>query len=209
MIGLYLLTPILNKLVENLDKKEFIYLLVLGFLITSLIPTLNNFVNFDLTRFIHPYKVLNFNILLLYYLLGYYLNKFGFVKSKILFIISIIMLFGLAILNTCVSIKTQIPTSYANTSNIVAVIIVISTFCLLKDKLKNKDNKFITQLGSLTFGVYLIHFLIEKILLDFGLHTNIMNPILGNILISLIILIISYIISYLISKIPYLRKVIL
>jgi len=208
-IGLYLLTPVLNKLVENLEKKEFIYLLVLGFFITSIIPTLNYFLDFDLLRFIYPFKVLNFNIFIFYYLLGYYLNKFGFKKNKLLLIISLILLFGLAIFETILSIIKNTPISYCSTSNIIGLLIVISVFSYFKETFENKENKFITTLGSLTFGVYLMHFLIEKILLNFGINSNMMNPILGNIVISFVILFISYIISYIISKIPILRKLIL
>jgi len=160
-------------------------------------------------RFIYPFKVLNFNIFIFYYLLGYYLNKFGFKKNKLLLIISLILLFGLAIFETILSIIKNTPISYCSTSNIIGLLIVISVFSYFKETFENKENKFITTLGSLTFGVYLMHFLIEKILLNFGINSNMMNPILGNIVISFVILFISYIISYIISKIPILRKLIL
>lgn len=70
----------------------------------------------------------------------------------------------------------------------------------------NKENKLITKLGTLTFGVYLIHFLVEKILLNYGLNSYILNPILGSIICTSLIMIISYIIIFLLTKKPFIRK---
>ena len=46
IIGLYLLTPMLNKLVTNLEQKDFLYLFLLGFFITSIMPTIDYFIKF-------------------------------------------------------------------------------------------------------------------------------------------------------------------
>lgn len=209
VIGLYILTPILNKLVKSLEQKEYIYMLIIGFGLTSVVTTLNYFIDYDLNQLVNPYMVLNFSVMLFYYLLGYYLRKWGIPHSKIILIISIILLIVMSITQNIISIKRGVPISYSGTSNILAVFIVSSLFTVLKNNKKIKDNKIITKLGSLTLGVYLIHFFVEKTLFGFGLNSNVINPILGNILITLIVLIISYMISFLISKAPVIKKIIL
>ena len=92
LLGLYLLTPILKKLVTNLTKREFQYLLFFGFFITSLIPFINNFTSYNLNLLIEPYKVFNFSIFIFYYLLGYYLYVYPIKRDKLIFVISIIVL---------------------------------------------------------------------------------------------------------------------
>ncbi len=213
LLGLYLITPILKKLVQNLTKKEFTYLLILGFSITSLIPFISNFLSQDLMRFINPYKVLNFNIFILYYLLGFYLNKYIFINKRSLLIgisiFSLTSLVGLAALNNYLTVRRNAFTNFSGTSSIIAVIMVVFLFVLFKNINLNKHQKMIEKLGSLTFGVYLVHFILEKELLKL-LHGSfiIINSYIGTVVVSITILIFSYFISYVISKIPLFKKII-
>lgn len=213
LLGLYVITPILKKLVQNLSKSEFTYLLILGFTITAVIPFINNFLPQNVMQLVDPYKVLTFNIFILYYILGYYLNKHIFIKSpkKLLGIslFSLTSLVGIALLNNYLTIKRNTFTNYSGTSSIIAVIMVIFLFVLFKNIKVEKHQKIIEKLSSLTFGVYLIHFIVEKELLKLmGGSFIIINSYIGTILVSIAVLIISYIISYLISKIPILKKTI-
>lgn len=213
LLGLYLITPVLKKMVQNLNKKELTYLLVLGFSITSLIPFINNFLSLDIMKFIKPYKVLDFNIFVLYYILGYYINKYIFINKRSLLIaistFSLASLVGLAILNNYLTIKRGVFTNYSGTSSIIAVIMVSFIFILFKQLNIKKHQNIIEKLGSLTFGVYLVHFLIEKELLKL-LNGSfiIINSYIGTIVVSVIILILSYIVSYIISKISIIKKTI-
>lgn len=209
IIGIYILTPILKKLADNLSKKEFVYLLFLGFFITTLVPTLDNFSKYNLSSLIMPYEVLNFNVYIFYYLLGYYLNKYEIKKYKLITVSSIIILIGLCISETIMSINANKPIAFASTTNAAGVLVVISIFSILKKILKNSENKYISFFGKLTFGVYLVHFIVEKELIKLGIDSNMMNPVLGNILVSIIVLIISYIISYILSKIPFIKKMVM
>lgn len=206
VIGLYLLTPILRKLVSTLEKKEYSYMLIIGFIVTSVIPTLDLIFNKGLARISNSYIVLDFNIMLFYYLLGYYLKKWGMKKYQPILICSIFLLLIMSFVQNFISVNKGIPISYSSTNNILAVFIVSSLFCTFKEKFKNKENEKITKLGKLTLGVYLIHFIIEKTLLNIGLNANIMNPVIGNLIITIIIMVLSYVLSYIISKIPIVQK---
>ncbi len=211
VIGLYLLTPILKKMCEALTKKDFIYFLTIGFTTTAIIPWLNNLLNYDLTRFVYPYYVFNFNYLILFYLLGYFLkNHINLNKKQAisLFAIAFLLINLLALYGNYKAIKINNHVSYCSANSIVTILMVIALFLLAKTLIKNKEIKFITLLSNLTFGVYLTHFVIEKTLLDYGINSNIMNPILGTLLISGTIMTIAYIISFVLSKIPILKKLI-
>ena len=63
--------------------------------------------------------------------------------------------------------QTGVKINYNNTSSIIAVITVIGLFSYFKEKFKGKSSSKLSMLANLTFGIYLIHFLIEKILLSF------------------------------------------
>lgn len=86
--------------------------------------------------------------------------------------------------------------------------LIISLFSIANNIFLNKENIFINKLGELTFGVYLIHFLVEKILLNYGIQSNMVYPIIGVFVVSILIMVISYVISYIISKVPCMRKII-
>lgn len=213
IIGIYILIPILCKLVQNLDKKKLLYLISILFIITILIPNIDMLTDLDLSIYVTPFKVFTLNEYILFLLLGYYLNTYEFKNKKVIIIISIISLLLLitnAWYGNHLSIINNAPMNFAKTNTVVSVLMVISLFLLAKTYLKgsNKGQKFITTIGELTFGTYLVHFLVIKVLTKFGLTANFINPIFGSIIIIMLVAIISYLISYLISKIPYVKKVI-
>ena len=209
LLGLYLLTPILNKLVKNLTKKEFIYILVLGFGLTSFIPTINLLFDIDLTKFILPYKVLNFNVYIFYYLLGYYLFQYSIPKSSLLLFISIVSFIVLGIVSGYRSYYLKDAFTYASNSSVFSLMIVTSLYSIVKEKYGKMVNHRFSLVGKLTFGVYLIHFFIEKLLVYAGIHAYIMTPILGNVVISFLVFGLSFLLCYVISKISFLRRFIM
>ncbi len=208
LLGLYIFTPILKKLVKNLDKSEFTYLLVLGFTFTSLIPTIENCSGINIMKYILPYKVFTVSIYVFYYLLGNYLKKYDIKKPYFILIISIVGLITFSILSYYKAKAISTPFSYAGLANISSVLFIISIFQICKDKFKDKENNLITLMGKLTFGVYLIHFIIEKTIVYKGLNPIMINPLVGNIIVSITVFIISYILSYIMSKLPIIKKTI-
>ena len=211
IIGIYMLLPILSKLVKSLNKNELGYFLIIVLIIAIVIPTIKLLFDFDLTKFIVPYKVLQFNEYIFYFILGYYINNFDVKNKKVLIILIIIFLLtniGVACFSNNMAIKNNDFINYANTYTVFGVINTICLFMFIKSFFSNKNNKVISSLGNLSFGVYLIHFLIIKILQNHGIHTNIINPVLGNILVTVLVLVISYFIVFIISKIPIMKKTI-
>ena len=207
VIGLYMLTPILSKMVKALSKRELEYGLILGVAVTLFAQTLGSFVGFDLTALVKPYVVLDFNRYLIYYILGYYVDTYGLPHFKKIFYASIIALLGLIAYENIMCIEHSQVIVY--NISFLGVLITSSAFVYAKNTLKDKENKCISELGRLTFGVYLIHFIVEKELLKLGVNANMINPILGNILVSLLVFSISYVISFVLSKIPIVKKIVL
>ncbi len=213
LLGIYIFVPILSKLVKSLNKKELLYLIIIFFIVSIFIPNTKQLTGLDLKPFIDPYKIFVLSEYILFILLGYYLDNYPIKSKKAIYIfstISIILLLLNSWYSNYMSIAKQTPINYLKTNTIISVLMTISIFSvskLLFEKSK-KGETIITKIGSLTFGTYLVHFLVIKKLTALHLTVNFINPIFGVFIILIIVGISSYIISFIISKIPIVKKTI-
>lgn len=218
-IFLYCLTPFINKLIDNMTKKEFKKLIITLFIIFSILPYITGGKAFDNSG----YTLYNFVFL---YFLGAYLRKYplnNFNKLKTSCIKKRIVLLNLfiicALLNTVIIIVSKklvlrgpvfneifgnfvtMSLMYSNPIIIVQTII----YFLFFDTLKISSN-FINKISKLTLGVYLIHdnSLIRKFLYGFFKVKNrqfySIRMIIYIIIISLVVYIICLTIEYLRQK---------
>lgn len=160
-VGLYLLIPFINKLVENLDKKDFKIMLILLTILMSILKTLypSNIVfeannGYGLAWFIYLY-------LLAGYIRLYYDRK---IKKLYLFL-GYIAIIIIQIILTTISKKCNnaIAINYLNISlayNSFFILIESVLFFLLFKSINIKNNwlnKLILSVSPLTLSVYLIH----------------------------------------------------
>ncbi len=156
-MGLYILSPFVNKLVNNLSKKEYTVLLliltVLFSIIKSIYPYNNTFEangGYGLTWFIY-----------LYLLAGYirlHWNK-NIKKYKLVIAYMVIIFSQVILKKTNLSIiKTYLAYSLQYNS-ILVLIASVSVFLLFKNiKIENKKiNNLILAISPLTLAIYLIH----------------------------------------------------
>ena len=169
---LYCFSPFLNKLIENLKKKEFQMLLLVCLVIFSILPSISmsvlysNYSGYSLPQFIFMY------------LLGAYFRYYPIQESRILkvntrrknqllFLLGFIMFVTIHFLLLCFgkilmtggeisqyfgeTIQFSFL-SYGNPFVIVSSLMYFFWFGTLKIK-----SKFINRVSSLTLGVYLIH----------------------------------------------------
>ena len=157
---LNLISPIINLLIKNLNKKQYIYILVINTITFSIIPYA--FQITDNFNFGGGYGIAWF--INLYLIAGYLKNHFDInkVKKKMCLITYI----GMSLLTYLIFIiihETGIPyfspDMFYTYPFILILIASIALFLLfLKIDIKNeKIGKVIIFLSSLTFGVYLIH----------------------------------------------------
>lgn len=153
---LYILSPFINKLVENINKDTFIKLLLLLILIQVIIPTfMNARLNFsNLTWFITLY------------LLGAYMriyeiqalknkkrNKIALILCIIIILTSIIII---DLLSQTIPRLKSFALYLAGMNKLPIVMISIILFYTFANK-KIEYNKWINTVAASTFGVYLIH----------------------------------------------------
>lgn len=156
-IILSLFMPFINKTIENINRKEFIILLVVSGFFFSVAPSVLLFNSVEYGGFIAA--------MIYYYLIGAYLRKYpDNVLSKknayfVLAISSILLIFA----NVCRDILginyelfiEKIDGLYSQFS-VFFILIAISLFSIFAN-MKPYYNKFINAVGGCTFGVYLIH----------------------------------------------------
>lgn len=153
---LYLIHPFLNKLLHDLNKNVYQYLILLLVLCWSIIPTLT-------TQLFESNSLLWFITL---YVIAGYAKIYGFnerLKSKHYFFLFLIVL----VCSYLVSVSFLVLGTKRNELAVHAIdffgmerfpILLMSFFLFMTfAKLKIKFNKWINVIASATFGVYLIH----------------------------------------------------
>ena len=152
---LYLFIPYINKFISIISRKNFLRLLVLGFIFLIFIPSIN-IISGDFSNILY---------LVFYYLVGGYISKFygehSFNKLKmiILFLASysaiVLSFMILSVLSVKVVYLKPYISSYYSLDSVFLLISSISLFLFFKDiKIKSK---FVNFLGSSSFGIYLFH----------------------------------------------------
>lgn len=199
MVGLYLVAPVISPWLENIDKKTM--KLYLGFWLISLcFPILKNWLIIDDTV---DGVLFYFSGYVGYFVLGYYLKKFG-IQLKLAFFLYVIAFAIMIFVKLFVSdIKLYDGLWYLS---IFCVVNMVFYWKMLEKisshvKLSERGTRSLVTISNLIFGVYFIHHGIVKYFIP---HIGIMSslPYLVGYTIRIIIafcgaLILSYLISYL------------
>lgn len=220
LIGLYMIVPLLNRIVKN--KKTAEYFLLLAFIFAFLIPELIAIIAFK-SEFVATlvknkletmqlFMVLGFTG---YFVLGYYFNKYP-IKKGVETVIYLAGFIGIifTIIATALSSNLNgelITVFYENiTVNVAATSIAVFVFFkkhVNPQNLTLKQNKWLQLFSRCSLGVYLTHaFVIDALNLIFGINSLSFNPLISVPLLSFIILVISYSISIALYKIPFIGK---
>ncbi len=218
IIGLYMLTPILRKIVN--DKKIFKYFLIICFIFSVLIPTLLNIIKlFDssvLFSFSNSFKELIGNInfkfgYICYFMIGYYINENEIPKKnrKNIYLFGLICLVSTFILTYfSSSIFGTFNQSFYDNFSINVFITSIALFVFAKYNFKS--NNILMRLSTCSLGIYIVHvLLIEKFGLIFHFNVNSFCSILSVLVVSIIVYVVSLIIVLIIKHIPILKKFII
>ena len=159
ILGLYLLTPWLRKVLQYAEKETF-YVVVLWFLCNILNPYMQ-FFRFPKIPFSH-FPITGF---IGYYILGYYLKKYRYKLEKIPFI-CVIGVYITGFLISVLSTKYVLATTgnrisdFFDKNSLGTFFMSISFFIFwIKFNFKNR-NKVIRMISDSTYFAYLIHIII-------------------------------------------------
>lgn len=220
LIGLYIMTPILRKLVKNMTDKDFKYYFIVWGLYTGLYPMLRNYINIEITGY---FNLSIFNVYLGYYILGYYISNIKYeILEKIktwnymlLIFIPIVINFILTLIQSKINGQTSL---FLDGYQFITVMISsASIFCFVKKKFENVNisnkllAKSIGEIGKCTFGIYLIHiYLLDKTnnLVYYNISDLGVNYEIAVLVQQLVVAVVALIFIYIIRKIPIIKKII-
>ena len=221
VIGLYIFIPIFKQIIKSEGTVRYflaiacVSALILQF--TSLIDEfgnsffraikdhsgIDNFVNLD-----GLFLALGFSS---YYILGYYLDKKE-LSRRLKSFIYILGIIGF-IYSFFYFLKKH---DYSGKGNYLLIgekyfrvnfffesvaVFVFFKYCNLK------QNRFITALSKYSFGAYLVHFLVLRILsIHFGLNVSFCNPVFSYVIVGALATVLSFSISAFLHQIPIVKK---
>ena len=196
LIGLYILTPLLKKIVKYSSEIEVKFTLICLFILSTLIPTINQIFKLNISTFY--LEGLNFIFI---YLCGYYITCTNIIKEKYLYIGGIIGTIGYFL--CC----------YFNIYNSqVSAFMILETMAIVKlfstEKIKIKPNKFINIVSKYSFTIYLVHcFWINLLNKGVHLYPSVLPIFVGEIAFYIYAFVLSLITSVILAKLPFFKKI--
>lgn len=202
IMGLYLVTPIIRFFIKRATKKRLVVFLISAFLITLIMSLLSQ----DYTIAARVKMIVGY---IAYYVLGYYLKSYD-VKNKLaIYVVGVISIIISIIMNDHFARAydlINIP-FFNDNLGVNTLFVAIAIFVFFKS-LDLKENKIITLLAKISFGIYLSHDYFISILVSLGFSTLTFTPLIMIPLFVAIVFLGAFIVAYVIRKIPYIGKMI-
>ncbi len=198
ILGLYAFTPIFNKIISIIDKKEALYVIIGLFILSSISITQKY-----LTNSSEPLWVYWFIQFIPYYFSGYYLSKTPInIDLRVSLGFSLICALSIFIASYYMSITYDKTQYFYEPLSPLVIFMSLSVFV----SLMKWESVFSNSLANLSLGVYLIHpfFLLAffKIFKSFSLS----QPLIGFISSWILCTIMSFALIYILKKIPFVRS---
>lgn len=207
LIGLYMLLPLFKIFANNADRKILEYVLIVLFIFTSILPTLQGIIPYKFGIYIPINSVFVF-----YLLLGHYVHKYNVsIKNRYLFIMGILYVLYIALMPLNKKFINANDSTIIGLYGYISPFVVMITFCIFCYLKQNVyTNKAYDYVSKQTFGMYLIHALFLNILFKFLKITPEKYPLIMVIICAAMVTIIfSLLFSMAIRKIKIVEKYIL
>lgn len=213
IIGLYIATPFLKKIVCVQNKKMILFFVLISFALQFSMPAINILCNLGLeleflSEFLSKFSSGFFCGYIAYFMLGWYIVHVG-VSKKILRIIAYILsAASLVLMIIYVESTGDYKNAYANLGVLVFVYSagIFLALTRLKISPSKKCGTFLAGASKLTFGVYLVHILILDLINENFDYTSF--PTLHILVIWAVVLCASFLVVFALSKIPLIKKII-
>ncbi len=217
LLGLYLVTPLLRAMVRGADRKLLRYFVICAGLWVVVLPTLLKLTPLKpLSGLLEALQVRMFGGYVFYYVAGYYLHTFELPKwlRTALFAAAPVLLAATALYSDWRSWQDDHQYVNYGVFSVGTALFALAIFTFARQLgpwLEGRPwpRRAIGTLGPLTFGIYLVHFGVEKVLLRLGLNSNVIHPLLGAPLLSLLIFLLCAAGCWVLSRIPGVRRLIL
>ncbi len=211
-IGLLLMTPAMQKMIAEFERIDYVYFLVLGIIIKSLLPLLS---------FIFGWN--GFGVysdlltdMIFYPIVGAFLGHIDIceIQMKHMLMISVACILSLVINVAMVRIDYLICGEYSekylfcmSTISSMAIFMIVRKICS-QIVFSNVLKRILSECGNCVFGTYLISMLVQNNV--FGIYWRaykvVKGPLIAGYIYTLVVLAICIIIIFLVRKIPIIGK---
>lgn len=200
LFGLYLLSPFLKRIADNVTLGQMTFFMLLVGFCTTFRPFINNTVS-PLYMYLFDPLV---NGYALFFVAGFILNKME-VSKKANFLLYLLGVSGLLLSffgNHMASSESIINFRHNGGFDISAFLLAIGVFSFFKNHI-NLGSRFIKSVSGLTFGIYLVHVAVMEILLKY--FTFEASPIVLELYLFLTTLVVSLAFAKCIGRIKFLN----
>lgn len=199
IVGIYLVTPFLKKVVE--DKNITIYFLILSLIFSSVIPLIQRIINIDGIK--TAFSLLNVYMPMGY--VGYYVAGYFFSKNKVnkslFYILGLLGLISNIIIFKSISYYDEIYNSVFLLPGTVFQTIAI--FLFFKDlKIRKNLVPIVTFISKHTLSIYLTHIFIIKIIFHYFPKIIYQHSIISIPLVSICVFTVSLLLGIILKKFP-------
>ena len=221
LMALYVCIPLFLKLAEN--ETILKYFLAVSSVFTFLIPQIIRIVNdfggenfkYVFGGFVTTYENAKLSVFFgyaFYFMLGYYINKTDFAKTKrlLIYLLGLLGTAFITVMTILVSKSANEPIlAYYDNFTVGVLLQSLAVFVFVKYDLPKplKLSSLVFEISKCSFGAYLVHCLIiDRLDKWLSVNTLSFNPLVSVPLLSLLVFAVSLIISAIIGKIPFLKK---
>ncbi len=220
VIGLYLIAPVLRKLLRVIERQELIYLFILWFLWNGVLPLISYLIHlyagYSVYLGVKVPMIMGYSG---YFILGYFLSKKKFSGSalkgwNIIFTVSTVLTFlgTWAFTYAAEEFQAVLYDYFSPTVILQAIalfIILMQTGINLEDKVPAGMKRTMSLLGRYSLGMYLVHVLLLGALgdggLGFRLHGSSFYPALAVPVTAMAAFALSFVIVDILARIPGVR----
>lgn len=206
ILGLYLVTPFLRKIIKYTNKEEVNILIIFTFIIASI-----NSIYMGFHGDGNPFLFINWFLLYIpFFLIGYFIRMDSNKKRTLLWTIfvlsSLLTLSGYYIV--LVEGNLTEDAYFHSYLSMTVIPMSISTMYLLKSwNTPIFSQPFNKKISSLSFGIYLIHPVVLEILNKTG-YIKTVHPAISIPSSTVLIFFLSFIVAFVIYEVPHIRRVI-
>lgn len=210
MISIYLMLPVYKKITQTAEKNDIVYMVCLYGIFQAIVPFIETTLDTKIPIYIFVSTVYPF-----YFFCGYALHKeyikLNAVISAIITIISAVLIAFLTYYAEN-SGKETLETALSAYTCPLYGLLAIGVYSLFQNIKNEKNNiffKFINSVSNCSFGIYLIHMAVLKLILvgfKFNPYEN--GGIITIFAISVVVFIITYIVVWILRKIPFVKKIV-
>lgn len=213
LLAIYLLLPVLQKIVIHASKKQIEYILILWLVFSVFVPMVSHFIP-ALTLSSHVDLILCEGYIG-YFILGYYIKKYPLFKNSeknwCLILVGILITGSAAIIEWVVfkesNYEGYVYSAYLLPGVVLSAMGVFNYAGQKQLNLNEKLEKIVVGNSRLSLGIFYVHMLVLTGLEYLGITgTNSIGVLIVKIVLTYLI---SLLISYVISKIKYLRPMLL